>query len=373
MSDFPVHADRLDCLQANLALLADRHHGAGTHLRLGATLRFAPRPAPAGSPTGLATVEPTLDQHLDDAADLLGLAVAERRRHAPGSPVEVDAPLYVVADAHHLPWGPYHGTKHVEHSFLVEPDGDGLAIGDAYHNDTQWGPARPLRRGCSRADFAALIAALPEGVESVRFAPRALAAPPEPRYLPGPVTATEYLRGYAEHPDRRAALEAFTLETWLLARSRRLHALYAAERAGEPLGEDVQLHLGAWDALVEHAYLAFRRVDRGRAEPGGLWERAAQALHADTAAFAVRGAVRATVSSVLGIAEGALETGVLTVHPEFNSLRMVEIVETLEDRFAVEFDPADLVPENLQHIESLSALVRRALGDAKNDFTTKRN
>ncbi|MGW1818788.1 acyl carrier protein [Streptomyces sp. NPDC002125] len=373
MNDFPAHAHRLDCLQANLALLADRHHGAATHLRLGAPLRFAPRPAPESPPTGLLTVEPTLDQHLEDAAELLGLAVAQRRRHAPGSRVDVDAPVYLIADAYHLPWVPYHGTKHVEHSFLAEPDGDGLVISDAYHNDTRWGPARPLRRTYSRPEFVALIEALPEGAESVRLAPSPLGPPPEPSCPPGSVSAADYLRGYAEHPDRRAALEAFTLETWLLARSRWLHALYVAELGGVELSETVRLHLGSWDSLVEHAYLAFRRVDRGRAEPGGLMERAAVTLRGDTEVLGVRGTVRQTVSSVLGITQEALAAGELTVHREFNSLRMVEIVEALEDRFAVEFEPADLVPENLQHIDSLSALVRRALGDVKNDVTTRGN
>ncbi|MGX1885240.1 acyl carrier protein [Streptomyces sp. NPDC055287] len=375
MNDFPVHADRLDCLQANLGLLADRHHGAATHLRLGAVLRFAPRPAPDGPLTGLLTVEPALDQHVADAAHLLGLAVTDRRRHAPGSgPVAVDAPVYVIADAYGLPWVPYHGTKHVEHSFLAEPDDDGgITVSDAYHNDTQWGRARPLRRTYSRDGFAALIDALPEGAETVRFAPQPLGPPPEPVYAPGPVTSADYLRGYAEHPDRRAALEAFTLETWLLARSRRLHAQYAAEVCGAPPGETLRLHLGRWDSLVEHAYLTFRRVDRGRAEPSGLLERAAEALRGDAAAFGVRGAVRETVASVLGIPETALAASELTAHPEFNSLRMVEIVELLEDRFAVEFEAAELVPENLQRIDDLSALVKRALVGEQNNVTLKGN
>ncbi|MFG2942373.1 acyl carrier protein [Streptomyces sp. NPDC048282] len=364
MTPFPAHAQHLDCLQANLALLADRHHGTGTHTRLGAVLRCAPRPLTGGPLAGLLTVEPTLDQQLTDATAVLGLDVTDRRPPAPGEvPDTADGPLYVVADAYHLPWVPYHGTKHVEHSFLVDDDGgDTLLISDAYHNDTQWGRARPLQLPHARDDFAALLKTLPDGAETVRFTPRPLGAPPEPGYVPGP--PPEYLRGYAEHPDRRAALEAFTLETWLLARARRLHAAHLEEQRGAALPEPVREHLQRWDGLVEHAYLAFRRVDRGRAEPPGLFERAAEVLAGDSVAFGAGAAVREVVASVLQIAEKDLGEGDLTFHPEFNSIRMVEVVEILEERFAVEFDPADLVPENLQSVAGLCALLNRALDPA---------
>ena len=361
MTASPAHPQPLDSFQPNLALLATGPPGTDTHPRLGAVPRRAPRPLADGPLAGLLTVEPTLDEQLADAAALLGLDVADRRRTGPGEvPDTTGGPLYVVADAYHLPWVPYHRTKHVEHSFLVDDDGgDTLLISDAYHNDTQWGRARPVRLPHGREDFAALFKALPDGAETVRFTPRPLGAPPEPGHVPGP--PPEYLRGYAEHPDRRAALEAFTLETWLLARARRLHAAYLEERRGSGLPEPVREHLRRWDGLVEHAYLAFRRVDRGRAEPPGLFERAAEALAQDAVALGTGAAVREVVASVLEIDEAALNDGDLTAHPEFNSIRMVEIVEILEERFAVEFDPADLVPENLQGVAGLRALLNRAL------------
>jgi len=80
-----IHAEALDCLQANLAVLADRWHGAGTHLRLGAALGFAPQPA-----TPLPTVDPGLAGRLTEAQELLGLVVRERysrrARNYAGSP-----------------------------------------------------------------------------------------------------------------------------------------------------------------------------------------------------------------------------------------------------------------------------------------------
>lgn len=42
-----------------------------------------------------------------------------------------------------------------------------------------------------------------------------------------------------------------------------------------------------------------------------------------------------------------------------DSTGMLELVEFLEDRFGIEIDDTDLVPENLDSIERLSAFVAR--------------
>ncbi|MFI8193395.1 acyl carrier protein [Streptomyces sp. NPDC085946] len=366
-----VRAALLDCLQANLAVLADRHHGPDTHLRLGAVLRFAP--APRG-PGGLPTVEPTVEDQLAAAGDLLGLAVRARATGrpdaAPDGPAE---PSYVVADAFHLPWVPYHGHKHVEHSFLVEPGADGVTVTDAYHNDTVWGPARPLRLSYRRDRLDALLAALPQDTVTVRLSARPPGPAPAPAHTPADEAVVDaYLRAYADHEDRVLALERFTLETWLLARARHLHAAYAAHLAGGAQDEAVRAHLARWDSVVEHTYLAYRRVVRGRAEPAGLFERAGEALRADAAAFggqrprSLEDEVRAVVAEVLHVSADSLVVGAggfdgdLSRLAEFGSMRMVEAVERLEQRFAVEFAPEDLVPENLHRVDDLCALIRRS-------------
>jgi acyl carrier protein len=288
--------------------------------------------------------------------------------------------LYVVADAYHLPWVPYFGHKHVEHSFLVEPAGEDVTVVDAYHNDTPWGRARPLRHRLPHDRLARSLAGIPGGVDTVRLVPRALGPAPEATYVrPDEAVITQYLRAYAQHPDRVEALERFTLETWLLARARHLHAAYTAYTAGphgtvpppspqSPLSPRVREHLERWDGVVEHAYLAYRRVARGRAEPSGVLERAGEALRADGEVFGTgptgagpdpspRAVVRATVASVLGVAEHLLDDGDFSRFPEFGSLRMVEIVERLEQHFGVEFAPQDLVPEHLGRIDDLCRLV----------------
>ncbi|XVQ06776.1 acyl carrier protein [Spirillospora sp. CA-255316] len=357
-----LRSDLLDCIQANLALLADLRHGPGSHLRLGAGLRFSPRPGRAGLPT----VEPQIPDHLEDADRLLGLATTAYRRAAR---ILEDAagsgPALVIGDAFHLPWVPYHGRHHVEHSFAVVATGSGHLVYDAYHNDTEWGPARPTRLSFSAKQMAEILAGPPDGADVITFAGTHLGPPPEPFTELDDDRVDHYLRAYSEHADRVEALGQFTLETWLLARSRGLHAAYLADRAGG-LPDDVQAHLDRWARLTEHAYLTYRRVERGRAEPPDLLARAAEVLHADVEIFQGRDAagpaddgVHAVVCAVLGVDQVPHDAD-LTEYPQFNSLRMLEIVDRLETTFQVQFDPLHLVPEKLRRVDSLRELLRLA-------------
>ncbi|WP_053720135.1 hypothetical protein [Saccharothrix sp. NRRL B-16348] len=348
-----VRAELLDCVQANLALLADRRHGPGRHLALGARLRFAPVPGPNGLPT----VERALDDHLRDARHLLGLAVVDRW-HATTS---ADLPrghdlVYVVADAFHLPWVPYRGHKHMDHSFLVEPGPAGCTVHDAYHNDTQWGPARPGRWELTAAE---LSAAVPDGARVFRLEPVDRPADVRPRqHHAEPDVVDAYARAYREHPDRVAALDRLTLETWLLARSRRLHAACHDEPAA------FEEHVRQWEALAEQTYLAYRRVARGRPEPPGVLPRLVDLLAADRVVFdGLRREIAAVVARVLNVEPAEVLGGEpFPSFPSFSSFRVVDIVERLESALGVEFDADDLVPENLHRLDDLCRLVSRASG-----------
>lgn len=156
MPSEPLDHRLFDCVQVNLAELADRLHGDGTHLALGRVLRFWPRPGADGLPT----VEPRVDAHVTESATLLGMRVTRRERVDGADGLAPGPGCYVVADAYHLPWVPYFHEQHLEHSFLVEPADDGVTVVDGYHNDTQWGAARPGRWTLGHAEFAE---ALPEG------------------------------------------------------------------------------------------------------------------------------------------------------------------------------------------------------------------
>src|SRR6266516_436285 len=90
-------APALDCVQTGLAAIADRHHGAGAHLVLGARLDFTASIGPGRVPT----VEVPVGQRLAEARELAGLVVAERRDGLDGSRLRDFAAeagtLYVVA------------------------------------------------------------------------------------------------------------------------------------------------------------------------------------------------------------------------------------------------------------------------------------
>ncbi|WP_290057390.1 acyl carrier protein [Amycolatopsis solani] len=187
--------------------------------------------------------------------------------------------------------------------------------------------------------------------------------------------ADTFVATYADHPDRERAMRGLTLQTWLLARSRRLHA------AAMGLDTDpVRAHLAEWDAIAKQVYLASRRVSAGREEPRALFPRLAECLAADHIAFSgpvetpavstvdtidvpvtIRDSVTAVIGTVLGT-EPPADARTLGDIPGFSSFRMMEIVERLESDLGVEFAAEDLVPEKLTHVDGLCRAVVAAGG-----------
>jgi acyl carrier protein len=357
-----IHAELLDCLQANLAPLAERYRESGRYLALGSELRFAPRPGDAGLPT----IEPLLTDHLATASQTLGLAVSDRWSVSAGADpatlLRGHEIVYGVADAFYLPWVPYHGHVHMVHSFLLEPAEGGVVVHDAYHNDTPWGQARPVSLSLASPQIPQM---LPQGADLVAIAPAgAVGGLPVSRYVAPMRDLTQsYLDAYRQHAERAEALERLTLETWLMVRSRRLHAAFCLS-AGSYRDPQITRHLTAWARLAEYTYLAHQRVVRGKPEPGAVTERLAVLLDADAVVFAgpgLRARVAAEVADTLRVPETDLLAGTpLRDFPVFSSFRLVEIVERLEKRIGVQFDADDLVPENLNDLESLCRLVARS-------------
>ncbi|MEV7078339.1 hypothetical protein AB0N88_07335 [Streptomyces sp. NPDC093516] len=271
-----VRTGILDCVQVNLAVLADRRHGPGRHLALGAKLRFRPRPGPDGLPT----VDPPPEDQLREGAALVGLRPDAFARRVPADGLRALAErapvVYAVADSYDMPWLPYAGRAHMEHSFLAGTHPDGAEVEDAYDNETAWGPARPGRwtypwERLPTASFACALTPVP-----------AHRAPRPELCLDDPAA---YVEAYTAHPDRLAAARRLTAETWLLTRARHLHAAYR-EHLGERL--DAAEHLRRWDRLTATAFIAQRRAERGRPVPGGLLPELASLLTADREVFAVR-------------------------------------------------------------------------------------
>ncbi|GGR00729.1 acyl carrier protein [Streptomyces pilosus] len=271
-----VRTGLLDCVQVNLAVLADRRHGPGRHLALGARLRFRPEPGPDGLPT----VDPPPERHLREGAALVGLRPDLFAHRVPAGGLRAMAEgasaVYAVADSYDMPWLPYAGRAHMEHGFLAGTHGDGAEVEDAYDNETAWGPARPGRwtfpwERLPTASFACTLSPVP-GYR-----------PPRPELCLDDAAA--YVEAYTAHPDRLAALRRLTAETWLLTRARHLHAAYRAH-----LGErmDAEDHLRRWDRLTSTAFIAQRRAERGKPAPAALLPELASLLTADREVFAVR-------------------------------------------------------------------------------------
>ena len=375
-----VPAELLDCIQVNLAVVADHWHGEGTALRLGAPLRFDPR----WRDDGLPVTESTADGRLADAGTLLGLDPADEAG---------DQPWYAIGDAFDLPWLPYHGRQHMEHSFLLVPDDAGATVLDAYHNDTPWGPARPCTHRLDGAGLDRLLAGALMRIVRLRRAQPAplppaavLAANRDALSTPATAVAVDrYVAAYRGPADPLAAAERLSLETWLLARSRLLHLRWLQGQPGVTVPPAAAEHLRAWPGLAEQAYVALRRVQRGRPAPPATCQRLADLLHGDAAAArslaesnphteeeppmsvpdvrqpGVREIVVQTAAQVLAVDPATLQNGgPLTEVPSFSSFRVVEIIERAEEALGVELAAAELTPDNLHHLDRLCAVFERS-------------
>jgi acyl carrier protein len=76
----------------------------------------------------------------------------------------------------------------------------------------------------------------------------------------------------------------------------------------------------------------------------------------------VHGSVIRAAASALAVDRMTVAaTETLVELPTFNSFRIVEIIERLEEQLNVELDPADLVPDNLNRVDALCALFEQAV------------
>ena len=352
-----VRADALDCVEANLAVGADRHAGVGAHLELGSALRFDTEPGPDGVPRVLSSVP----HRLAAAHDRLGLRVSRRWDGVGGEElrrlVDETGPLYVIADAYNLAWTPYEGRQHTEHTFLLSTSD---TVVDAYHDETPWGSCRPGAWRLSANDFDAMVpsaTALLLAAEPVLARPEPLAA--NARALADAASSIDaYLAAQQGIGDQ------LVLDVWLLSRSRLLHAAWLAHH-GLPSTE-MEAQAQAWLTLASQTYVARRRVkvpsatvldELGRLlhEDAAIADRlAATESAAPASADAVRAAVLLAVQEVLRIDEPTvLAAPTLRALPNYNSFRLVDIIERVETKLNVELD--DLSPQALHDLDSLCA------------------
>jgi hypothetical protein len=235
-------------------------------------------------------VQPSLQDRLDQATDLLGLRIGRPRGPMDGPALRrwlaSARTLDVVADAYDLPWIPYAGHRHMPHSFLLDTSDEGYTVVDAYRNDTPWGSARPGVWSLSAAgvDRAAAGGALAITVAAGASRPHAgraavLAGNAARARTAGPDIEryTAVLRVGLDGPE---AVERLVLDIWLLARERLLHSAWIGTH---PAAADVAAQADAWQRLATQSYLALRRAQRGAPPHGALVDDLGRLLHADAA------------------------------------------------------------------------------------------
>jgi hypothetical protein len=204
-------------------------------------------------------------------------------------------PVIVQGDAFLMPWLPYYGRQHMNHSFIVEAVGDGmLDVADAYYNKTEWGEAAPTRT---------LLPA--RALQPLAETARAAGEPPflmlEPVGEPQPLDVAGVLRQnaaqirgqlgerklmtafsqyYADAITAPGAAERFSLACWLIARDRALHARWLGDLAadqGSPVGAHVaeafaERVAAPWQQALRFSYLLQRRVKAGKSAPDSAFQ-----------------------------------------------------------------------------------------------------
>ncbi|MEU3625174.1 hypothetical protein BS329_21015 [Amycolatopsis coloradensis] len=349
-----VPSEALDCLQTGVAVLADVIGGPGAHRGLGARPWF---PAPGG--TGYAEAA-DLTARLAQARDELGLLSAPPEKVTDLADLDGrDGPLYVVADAFDLPWVPYARHEHMSHSFVLARAKEGWDVVDAYHNDTQWGPARPGVWSRTDEQIAELLACGPVLVTMLRSG----AVPVRP-----PVPSAAGIDAYAlAERTSEAAVEQLVLDVWLIERDRRLHLRWLDDHSPEEA--EVWRSAGrveTWQRLAARTYLALRRLRRGHPVGREVVDEVCRQLRVDaeltgTAEFpAIREVVLTAVGETLAIDPAAV-AGAPTLRelPGFDSFRLVDVLERVERELRADL-PEDLGADDLGDVDGLVRLFTRA-------------
>ncbi|TDC35526.1 acyl carrier protein [Kribbella albertanoniae] len=370
----------LDCLQTSLALAAVHRFGPDAHLALGTNWRL---PAVVA---GSVVVAAGIEERLDDGRRLLGLVTDKPRPVSTSRDIRALAPssglIYLVGDAFLMPWLPYAGRRHLDHSVLIEVADDELLMIDGYHNVTPWGPSLPVVReiGPSELDDVLSGPTVAAGLEFAEYPPpltsaEVLAGNAAAARVAGPV-----IDGYLAQALQRSAtadgLDELVLDIWLLARERALHSRWLG-CVGLPVAR-ADDRVEAWQGLMLQSFVAQRRAERtGRADPEVIAELGRQ-LRAD-AEFAIDavenvswvpqpGADRAVVAVelarilrevlVLG-PDDPTPAGSLRDLPGFDSFRLVQVIDRAEERLGVGLPPGATAAD-LWTFDGLCRLFARA-------------
>lgn len=194
------------------------------------------------------------------------------------------APL-VVSDAFWMPWVPYFGRIHLEHSFVVteaSTEPDRLAFVDAYENSTEWGDARPqtgvadeevvhrLDTTEARTTVFVLQAAGPApAIDRAQLLKANVVAMPQ---WIGDDAIERYVSHYGSAAGDLDQFSAFCLGCWEVARKRRVYHRWLGDvddRDGSLLPPGFREVFEAdvitpWAEINRFAYVNLRRLRAGR-------------------------------------------------------------------------------------------------------------
>lgn len=206
--------------------------------------------------------------------------------------IERAQPALVLGDAFFMPWQPYFGHEHLEHSFLIDgisPDRRFIHIVDAHENQTEWGKAQPV---ATELPSLALQVILDLEHESEQQKTCIMLEPTDrdPKTCVRDILLTNsrqirtaydqrQFHTFAQYyhrlmPDVKGA-KALELALWLIGRSRALHSLWLRDLAANspellPAGyPELYEHqvVSPWKRAGEQSYLMLRRIVRGRPFP----------------------------------------------------------------------------------------------------------
>lgn len=287
-----LHVEAMDCLQCNRAVLLRTRGVRDPHAPLACQWFLDFRPERPGASALV------LDRESPERLiqDLTGLTIRPATVD-PGQAIDLieenlahGDPTLIYGDGFLMPWLPYFGRHHIEHTLLIVgrlEDGRTYEVVDAYDNKTEWGDAVPLRTYCDVAGLRRILegdSGGPARLETLARGGGTGAGFDWPAMLIGNAAGViERIEAgavlarvrdhYAERVEDPAVARELTLVCWLIHRRRALHAGWLASSPAEVagllppgfaqrFGEEVA---EPWAQARNYSYLLLRRVSQGRA------------------------------------------------------------------------------------------------------------
>jgi hypothetical protein len=290
-----VDADALDCVAVNVAVLLDFLGIADVRTPFAAEWHFAFEPANEAAHLRLTrsslmeAVRRYCGCIIEPHAVTLGETTADEL-----SRLAARGPFLVFGDAYHMPWLPYVGHQHMEHSVIVAGAGDDdMRIVDAYVIRTEWGDSQPIATSVPACILIDSMKALVSERRGIAWTIRRTNPVPQidlmailgdnvdeiVRALAQRHALRSFARHYQERSGELAALRDFTLNCWLVARARQLHARWLQDRARDcpdlvstEFAENFDTAVvRPWQKTSEFAYISLRRRQSGRLPPDAVF------------------------------------------------------------------------------------------------------